>query len=156
MFLEFDFLRKCEKSVANSWAWDRLWNRETHDKVHTCIKIHIIHNSGQQPLTRKFEEIVRWKAWSWQGLMIPIDIIIDNCSKMAPSKIWHFALLHLATLGNHQNIFENKLSLVLFRGMGMSSALFRSCQETQLIWKGKSPAFDSGKVGWYRYCYRPC
>ena len=81
---------------------------------------------------------------------------IDNLSKMAPSKIWQFTLLHSATLGNHQNIFKNKLSLVLFRGMGMSSALFRGRRETQLIWKWKSPAFDSGKVGWYRYCFRTC
>ena len=137
-------------------AWDRLWNRETHDKGHACIKIHM-HNSQFWTTTINMKI---WKKSPVKGLILARSHdtywCIDNFSKMAPSNIWHFALLHSATLGNHQNIFKNKLSLVLLRGKGMSSALFRSCRETQLIWKWKSPGFDSGKVGWYRYCFRPC
>ena len=43
IILEFDFSRKREKSVANTRAWDRLWNCETHNKVvrlgtSICIK----------------------------------------------------------------------------------------------------------------------
>ena len=150
-------MRKYEKSVANSWERgigreiERLMTKGMHALKFTCI----IHNSGQQPLTWKFE-----KKSPVKGLILARSHdtywCIDNFSKMAPSNIWHFALLHSATLGNHQNIFKNKLSLVLLRGKGMSSALFRSCWETQLIWKWKSPGFDSGKVGWYRYCFRPC